>query len=265
MAMLRLASLVLASIFLLVATTADAHYHILLPESASAQRGKPVAFVVQFGHPFEHELFDAAKPERLLALLPDGKIVDLAKTLEQGRVKTGDKKDVAVHRFRFTPDARGDFAFVMTMPPIWMEEEQHFLKDTVRVTLHVLAENGWDHSFGKGFELVPMTRPYGLEPGMVFQAQALVDGKPLPRAHVEVERMNPSPPKSLPPDEQITRTVKTDPNGVATCTLTEPGWWCLTARRDGGQRDRDGKMFPVRARSTLWVFVDEKPESKSAK
>jgi len=62
----------------------------------------------------------------------------------------------------------------------------------------------------------------------------------------------------LPPDEQITRAVKTDPTGVATCTLTEPGWWSVTAHRDGGAREHGGKKYPVRQRATLWVFVDEK-------
>ena len=43
----------------------------------------------------------------------------------------------------------------------------------------------------------------------------------------------------------ITITV-TDPNGVVTTTLTESGWWGLTATRDGGTRQHDGKPYPVR-------------------
>ena len=68
---------------------------------------------------------------------------------------------------------------------------------------------------------------------------------------------NAAPPTKLPPDEHITRTVKTDRNGVATATLTESGWWCLTAARTRGTKMRDGKSYPVRQRCTLWVFVDE--------
>ncbi len=79
---------------------------------------------------------------------------------------------------------------------------------------------------------------------------------------MEIERYNPTPPKELPPDEHITRTVKTDPSGVATCTLTEPGWWCLTAQRDAGKMEHNRKSYPVRQRTTLWVFVDEKPQGK---
>src|SRR5947209_944968 len=113
-------------------------------------------------------------------------------------------------------------------------------------------------------ELVPLTRPYGLEPGLVFQAQLLVTGKPVPGALVEVERMNPEPPKEadLPPDEQITRKTKTDPNGVLTCTLPDAGWWVITAVTDGGARDHEGKPRPVRRRATLWVNVDAKAKGK---
>ncbi len=74
---------------------------------------------------------------------------------------------------------------------------------------------------------------------------------------VEVERYNPSPPANLPPDEHITRTTKTDPAGIVTVSLMEPGWWGLTAARNGGKKEHDGKSFPIRERVTLWVFVDD--------
>ena len=92
-----------------------------------------------------------------------------------------------------------------------------------------------------------------------FKAQVLRDGKPLAAALVEVEPYHATPPKELPPDEQMTRQVKTDPNGVCTCTLTEGGWWCVTAEFAGPKREREGEMYPVKRRATLWVFVDEKP------
>jgi hypothetical protein len=82
---------------------------------------------------------------------------------------------------------------------------------------------------------------------------------------VEVERYNARPPRLLPPDEHITRTARSDPNGVLTCTLTDPGWWCITAQRLGAERERDGKRYPVRQRATLWVFVDRNPTTEPTK
>jgi cobalt/nickel transport protein len=255
--MRRAIPLVLTVACLVQTSSLWAHYHILLPQTASAPRGTPVSFVLQFGHPFEHQFFETSKPESLIVVLPDGKSVDLAATLKKDTIKNSEQKDVAVYRFQYVPEQRGDFIFVVKAAPVWMEEEQLFLRDTVRVTLHVLTQKGWHHSRAKGFDMVPLTRPYGLEPGIVFQAQAILDGKPLASALVEIERMNVAPPKKLPADEQITRSVKTDPNGVATCTMLGPGWWCVTGQRRAGKREHQGKMFPVRERSTLWVFVDE--------
>src|SRR5438552_707970 len=63
-----------------------AHFGMLLPGSTSAARDKPVPLLFRWGHPFEHEVFDAPKPERLLARTPDGKQADLTKLLEQAEV-----------------------------------------------------------------------------------------------------------------------------------------------------------------------------------
>jgi hypothetical protein len=48
-------------------------------------------------------------------------------------------------------------------------------------------------------------------------------------------------------------------------TLPEPGWWAITAIRDGGTRVKDGKNYPVKIRSTLWVPVDDKVPLTPAK
>lgn len=249
--------LALASIPLL-SEAARAHYHMLLPQTPSAKLGKPVVIDYQWGHPFEHQLFDAPGPQRLTAVAPDGKKSDLTKDLEKVKVPGTDSKPVTAYRCRLTPRQRGDYVLLLNSPPIFMKGERVFFQDTVKVVLHVEDQEGWDAAAGRPFELVPLTRPYGLEPGMVFQAQVLADGKPVPRTLVEIERYNASPPRQLPPDEQMTRTAKTDPNGVVTSTLTDAGWWCLTAQRDGGKREYQGKTYPVRKRTTFWVFVDER-------
>ena len=236
----------------------QAHYNMLLPDKPGAKKDEPVVLTYQWGHPFEHQLFDAPLPQSIIVLGPDGKKTDLTKRVEAFKTAGVEKKDVTARRCAFTAPERGDYVFVLQTPPIWMEEEQEFFHDSVKVVLHVQAQKGWDAVVGQGFEMAPLTRPYGLQPGMVFQAQALLDGKAAPRALVEIERYNATPPKQLPADEHITRTVKTDPNGVATCTLTEPGWWGITAQRDGGQREHNGKKYPVKQRATLWIYVDEK-------
>jgi len=245
---------------------------MLLPQSASAKKGEALLVTYQWGHPFEHQLFDAPHPQSLIVLAPDGKKTELTDKLEKTTRKAG-AKEVTAYQLRLTPQQRGDYVFVLQTPLIWMEEESEFLQDTVKVVLHVQAQKGWDAKSRDDFEFVPLTRPYGLRPGMVFQAEIYDMSKrtknmlesaraPLADRLVEVEHYNAAPPKELPPDEHITRTVKTDPNGIVTTTLTEPGWWCLTTVHAKRLREKDGKMYPIRERSTLWVFVDEAARSK---
>jgi cobalt/nickel transport protein len=254
-----------AMIVAVSAGPAGAHYNMLLPDKHSVKKDEAVTLTYQWGHPFEHQLFDAPAPEKLTVLAPDGKATDLTKSLGKTTVPAVEGKKVTAYQLKFTPDQRGDYVFVLETPPIWMEEEEEFFQDTVKVVLHVQAQKGWDNeSKSERLELTPLTRPYGLEPGMVFQVTTLPPprrGGPLEDVRgtlVEVERYNTTTPKALPPDEHITRAVKTDPVGVATCTLTDAGWWAITAIHPGGQRERDGKNYRVLHRATLWVFVDEK-------
>ncbi len=255
-------------LFLVLPASAPAHYNMLLPKSPSVERGKEVTLIYQWGHPFEHELFDAPLPESVIVLGPDGKKTDLIKTLKKVSAKVG-KRDVTAYEIPFTPEEPGDYVFVLHTPAIWMAAEGVYYQDVVKVVLHVQAQKGWDQWEDSTFELTPLTRPYGLVAGTVFQAQLTRSLKkaepdanpktPLGPYFVEIERYNATPPKELPADEFLTRTVKTDPNSVVTCDLPETGWWCLTAARTIGTKDHDGKMVPVHDRSTFWVHVADKP------
>lgn len=241
------------------AAPAPAHYNMLLPDRAAAKKGEEVVFTYQWGHPFEHQLFEAPAPLSVTVRAPDGKSTALTRMLEKVELDAGGGKKVSGYRFRFTPEQRGDYLFVLRTHPIWMEEDGEFLQDTVKVVLHVQAQKGWDAASGSfGVEVLPLTRPYGLQAGMAFQALVQTGSELLPRTLVEVERYNAKPPRSLPPDELITRTVRTDAKGTVVTTLADAGWWCLSAAVAAGNRDHEGKKYPVRERSILWVHVEER-------
>jgi cobalt/nickel transport protein len=245
---------------------AGAHYHILLPDKPAAQTDQPVTVTLCFGHPFEHQMFATQKPRRAVVVTPDEKLVDLNAKTEEAELPVAKGEPRPIYRWKYTPTQRGDYVFAVQCDPVWLADEGVFLEDTVKVTVHVVAQKNWDALAGARFELVPLTRPYGLRAGMVFQSLLInredaaprSEFQPQPGTLVEVERYNPTPPKERPPDEHITRTLKTDPGGVATVTLTEAGWWAVTAVRDAGTRQRGGKSAPVKQRTTLWVHVDDK-------
>ncbi|OWK43200.1 Additional periplasmic component NikK of nickel ECF transporter [Fimbriiglobus ruber] len=234
---------------------------MLLPDKPAAKTDEPVTFTYQFGHPFEHQLFDTMKPTELYVIAPDGAKTDLTATLEKTTADGTDGKKVAGYKFTFTPAKRGDYTLVAVSPEVKVDGEPHPLRDVIKTVLHVQTQNGWDRRVVTGkasaVELSPLTRPYGLTGGMAFQVEAEEpadgDRKPLGRIAIEVEKYNPVPPKDLPDDEFITRTARTTRSGDATVTLGERGWWAVTAVRDRDQ---------VRHRCTLWIHVDDKPHSK---
>src|SRR5262249_32668594 len=257
------------SVVLLFAAPTYAHFHMLLPAKHSIREDEQVVVTYQFGHPFEHELGDAEKPIRAVAFAPDGKSTDLLPAVEKVFLPAVEGKRAVGYQIAFRPSGRGDFTLVFESPPVWMVDEKHFVHDVTRVVIHVQTQNGGDkrHVDPNDFTLIPLTRPYGLRPGTVFQALARPGAANVSHL-VEVERYNPAPPKTLPPDEQITLALKSDPAGVATCTLPDPGWWAVTATRRYGPkqtqstREREGKAYPVVERATLWVFVDDPPPRK---
>jgi hypothetical protein len=82
-------------------------------------------------------------------------------------------------------------------------------------------------------------------------------------AEVEIERLNPSPPKDIPDDDAlVTQVVKTDTNGYFTCTLDEPGWWGVMVSAHDGSKEKDGKSWPIVRRGILWVRVQEVRSAK---
>jgi len=254
-------------VLLIGVTPSFAHYNMLLPDKAWAQKDEKVTFTYQFGHPFEHELFDAPKPARLMVHLPSGKLetLDVDKTLTKIELPGADGKKAAAWRFDYTPAERGDHVFLLKTARI-KHDEGKFLEDTVKVVLHVQTQNGWDRT-GPRFEnclgIVPYTRPYGIRAGMIFRGKVVDSPSVLPKKQernlsvaqrvVEVERYNAKPSKDLPPDELITFATKTDADGFFVTTLPDPGWWGITAI------DKASKDAPeIIRRATLWVHVDEK-------
>src|SRR5579864_455167 len=101
-------------VFCTLVPTARAHYNMLLPETNSAKRGDTVTFTYQWGHPFEHQLFNAPSPKSVVVRAPDGKQSDLTGALEKATIPAAEGKEVNAWRFRFKVDLRGDYVFLLS-------------------------------------------------------------------------------------------------------------------------------------------------------
>jgi len=241
---------------LAVPATTLAHFIIFLPGRPAARARDPVSGTIHFGHPFEHELLDMVEPESLRVTTPGGEVKDLTSLLISGKAAGAAGRRVSCYRFQYVPRERGDHCLSFISRPR-LDGEEGFLKDFVKVVLHVQAERGWERPAGHPLEIVPLTRPYGLRPGATFTARALLEGKSLEGALVEIERYSPEPPKTMPENEFITRTLRTGPGGLIATTLDEPGWWAISLVKDHGTLRRDGKEHPLTLRATFWLYVGE--------
>ena len=259
--------LFVVSLLLSFGQGASAHYHMLIPDKHSVKTGDEVTIVYQFGHPFEHQLFDAAEPASATIFSHAGEPVDVKAKLKKIEI-AGEGKKVVAYQLTFKPEKRGDHLIVFTSPAVTLAGEKNPIFDTVKVVLHVQTEGGWDstaaHGADQRADLVPLTRPYGLRPGMLFRATYSDLSKQkdpdsnfvlLGFEKVEIERYNPEPPKELPPEEHTTYTARTDAIGVLATTLPDAGWWAITAIKPTPKAIH---------RCTFWVPVDGKIPLKLA-
>lgn len=240
---------------LAVAVPAAAHFTVLIAEPPAVARGERTVLRTFFGHPFEHELADAAPPARVTVVTPDGARVDATKQVRTEERSNADGR-VRTYTLDHTPDVRGDTLVLVECAEVTHGNE--IVTDYAKLVLHVQAQVGWEKPAGAPVEILPLTRPYGLFPGVTFRARAVADGKPVTGAKVYIERYNAAPPDpaSMPADELITRVELTDERGQLAVTLPEAGWWVLAVEVPAGRIEKEGFELHIVRRALLWVFVD---------
>jgi cobalt/nickel transport protein len=250
-----------AAVLLAAVSPALGHFNVILPENYavwSATKGDSVPYRFVWGHGYEHVWFDATKPAALFAITPSGSKVDLLRKLKRKDVMGEDRAYHKAYSFPLEVDERGDYIVGMKAALIWDKEEEIFLQDYAKSILHVQDKLSWDQPANLDFELIPLTRPYGLQVGGVIQVQLLYHGKPLPGCQVELEKLQPFIPDEydLPGEEFITFEAKSDPNGIVTFGLHEEGWFAITATRETGKEFTQGKRVgELIERSTFWINV----------
>jgi cobalt/nickel transport protein len=258
--------LVLTVALLSAAGAAFGHFHTFWPDSPNGygQLGRPTQWRYFWGHPYEVIIFDA-EPPVVYAVTPDGERAEVAvRPVETEDPDTGEAR--RAFTFEYTPQVLGDTWLVVEAPAYAIEEEGEAVQDCVKQCVHVMAEDGWEARLGLPIEVVPLTRPYGLEAGFAFTARAYLDGEPLADAPVEIEKFNGSyvAADELPTDQfgnedvpMITRAARTDADGYVTYTLDEPGWWMISVSAEAGTVQAAGEELPRVLRGGLWVNVQE--------
>ncbi len=237
------------------ASSSWAHFGVIIPSDdiVSPQDPKTIKLHVAFMHPFEGHYINMQKPASF-TVMTRGKRQDLIGTLEKRIVQGKSAWEAS-----FSITRPGDYVFSVSPQAYWEPAERKFIVHYTKVIVNAMGlEQGWDAEVGLPVEIVPLSRPYGLWAGNVFQGVVKKDGKPVPFAEVEVEFLNEGGKVKPPDDPFITQVIKADAGGVFTYAMPRMGWWGFSALTEADYTlSREGKEYPVELGGVLWVRTKE--------
>ncbi|NDV19315.1 DUF4198 domain-containing protein [Pseudodesulfovibrio sp. JC047] len=214
--------IVLAMVCVLWATTASAHFGMLIPDTdETTQQKRTVELTLSFSHPFELQGMELEKPAKFFVVVDAEKSQDLLATLTQTQImgQTGWKTS-------YTPKTPGMYTFVFDPVPYKEDAENNYIRHITKVVVDGFGEGeGWNTPLGLETEIVPLTRPFGNYAGNVFQGIVLYQGEPAPFTRVEVEYYNKDGKRTAPNERMVTQEVLADANGVFTFVCPWKGWW----------------------------------------
>jgi cobalt/nickel transport protein len=229
---------------------AAAHFAMIVPSDSMIEEGesREVKVTLSFSHPFKREGMDLDKPSQFGVVMSRWK-KSLRSLLERTNVMghTGWMVEYRIAR-------RGVYSFYMEQKPYWdPAEDRYFVHHAKTVIAAFNYEKGWDKPLGLKTEIVPLTRPFGLYAGNVFQGIVMLHGKPVPYAPVEVEYYNEKGKAEAPTAYMITQGTKADSNGVFTYAVPKAGWWGFAALNTSEKMKYQGEEKDVELGAILWV------------
>ncbi len=229
----------------------SAHFGMVIPsdDMVSKDDSKKITLKVQFIHPMEGDYMDMAKPAQF-GVLVQGKKIDLLNTLQERKIN-----DCTTWETNYQIKRPGDYIFYVEPQPYWEPAEDCFIIHYTKVIVNALGlEVGWDEEVGLKTEIIPLTRPYGIWTGNVFQGIVKVKGEAVPYAEVEVEYYNQDGKVKWPADPMITQVIKADQNGVFTYAMPKANWWGFAALNEDEKKIRhNGEEKSVEIGAVLWV------------
>lgn len=233
--------LILLSIFIY----ANAHFLTFIPTTDNVEDKKDanIKLDAMFIHPFEQTGMNMEKPVGIYLdstknSLP---LTETKKFKEKAWATSYDIKKPAVYKFFVQPQ------------PYFEPAEEKYISHVPKVIISAFGvEDGWDEPIGLKYEIVPMVKPFALYSGNLFQGRVLVEGKPASNVEVEVELYNEFGLKA-PTDAHIAQVVKTDDNGIFSFVLNHKGWWGFAALIEEGEKEYQGKKYPIENGALIWI------------
>ncbi len=254
----------LAIYFWALVLPAQAYFLVVVQENGPgyASVGEEVKWLLFRGEPFQGIVRDLLPPKAFM-VLPNGKSEPVALSIANIKdYATG--KERRGYRPHYTPTQKGDYYLCLVSTPAFVQEIGEVWQEFTKIALHVNTETAWQRPVGLKAEIVPLSRPYGLESGALFRGCVLFQGKPVKDALIQATLYHgifipsedlPSNPKGQIDFARMYPSVRTDANGLFALTLNQPGWWLISARLPQGYSTLGGQKFPFIIRASLWLYV----------
>ena len=242
----------LSTLFLFSANFASAHFGMVIPSDSMVmqQENRTVHLMLSFSHPFEVVGLELVKP-KIFNVLANGKKQNLL-----GYLKKTTVMGHAAWEANYKIKRPGVYIFYMVPKPYWEPAEDCFIIHYTKTVVTAFGDDeGWDKEIGLKTEIVPLSKPFGLYAGNVFQGIVKLDGKAVPFAEVEVEYYNEDGKAKAPTDYMITQTVKADKNGVFTYAVPKAGWWGFAALNEADYqlKLKSGEKKSVELGAVIWI------------
>ncbi len=250
-------SVLAALVSLVFVSGAMAHFGMVIPSDSMVMQNdnRQIHLTLSFSHPFEMVGMDLVKP-KAFDLFFNGKKTSLLDKLTPAKVM--DHKAWAMDYKIKRP---GVYVFAMEPVPYFEPAEDCYIIHYSKTVVTAFGDDeGWDKEVGLKTEIVPLSKPFGLYAGNVFQGIVKLDGKVVPFAEVEVEYYNKDKKYEAPTDYMVTQTIKADKNGVFTYAAPKAGWWGFAALNTADFKIKhDGVDKDAEIGAILWVeFLDWK-------
>ena len=236
---------------------AQAHFGMMIPSSDIVETAKEgdLELKVMFAHPFEGVSLPMARPA-VFGVFFNGKKDDLTDSLKSMDVKLyADEAPSPGWKTQYKIKRPGDYIFYVEPQPYWEPAEDCYIIHYTKVIVNAFGkEDGWAQEVGLKTEIIPLSRPFGLYSGNVFQGIIKVNGQPAPFTDVEVEYFNERGQYHAKKTPFVTQVVTSDANGIFTYAMPQEGWWGFAALSEDEKTLKYGdEDKSVEIGAVLWI------------
>jgi len=227
------------------------HYGMVIPSDNMVMQNdkREIKLDLSFSHPFENIGMELVKPKAFF-VVKDGKKQEILEKLAPMSVM-----GKPAWTMTYPVKRPGAYAFVMEPAAYWEPAEDCYIIHYTKTIVAAFGDDdGWDDEVGLKTEIIPLSRPFGLYAGNLFQGVVKLDGKPVPHAEIEVEYYNQDKTAIAPTDYMITQTIKADQNGVFSYCAPVSGWWGFAALSTSDKKMmHNGEKKDIELGAVLWV------------